>query len=68
MFTPDFILILEEKLGIKDRHFSPSQFVFFTGGIVFMTLIVNGSTTQFILHLLHMDKLSVAKVKLCLIF
>ncbi|KAK4597004.1 hypothetical protein RGQ29_014858 [Quercus rubra] len=36
-------------------------FVFFTGGIVFLTLIVNGSTTQFILHLLNMDKLSTAK-------
>ncbi|XP_062172474.1 sodium/hydrogen exchanger 8 [Alnus glutinosa] len=36
-------------------------FVFFTGGIVFLTLIVNGSTTQFILHLLDMDKLSAAK-------
>ncbi|XP_038875390.1 sodium/hydrogen exchanger 7 isoform X2 [Benincasa hispida] len=39
-------------------------FVFFTGGIVFLTLIVNGSTTQFILHLLHMDKLSVAKKRI----
>ncbi|XP_042501434.1 sodium/hydrogen exchanger 8-like [Macadamia integrifolia] len=37
------------------------QFVFFTGGIVFLTLIVNGSTTQFILHLLDLDKLSAAK-------
>ncbi|KAK7359534.1 hypothetical protein VNO77_01495 [Canavalia gladiata] len=36
-------------------------FVFFTGGIVFLTLIVNGSTTQFILHYLNMDKLSAAK-------
>lgn len=36
-------------------------FVFFTGGIVFLTLIVNGSTTQFILHLLNMDKLSEVK-------
>ncbi|XP_030959879.1 sodium/hydrogen exchanger 7 isoform X2 [Quercus lobata] len=36
-------------------------FVFFTGGIVFLTLIVNGSTTQFVLHLLNMDKLSTAK-------
>ncbi|KAM3705589.1 hypothetical protein ACJW31_03G091400 [Castanea mollissima] len=36
-------------------------FLFFTGGIVFLTLIVNGSTTQFILHLLNMDKLSTAK-------
>ncbi|XP_021598719.1 sodium/hydrogen exchanger 8 isoform X3 [Manihot esculenta] len=36
-------------------------FVFFTGGIVFLTLIVNGSATQFILCLLDMDKLSAAK-------
>ncbi|CAN1842165.1 Sodium/hydrogen exchanger 7 [Linum perenne] len=37
------------------------QFVFFTGGIVFLTLIVNGSTTQFVLHLLDMGKLSATK-------
>ncbi|XP_052204613.1 sodium/hydrogen exchanger 7 isoform X5 [Diospyros lotus] len=36
-------------------------FVFFTGGIVFLTLIVNGSTTQFVLHFLNMDKLSAPK-------
>ncbi|KAL5563933.1 hypothetical protein UlMin_033680 [Ulmus minor] len=36
-------------------------FVFFTAGIVFLTLIVNGSTAQFILHLLDMDKPSAAK-------
>lgn len=36
-------------------------FVFFTGGIVFLTLIVNGSTTQYILHLFDMDKLSATK-------
>nr|XP_043623199.1 sodium/hydrogen exchanger 8-like [Erigeron canadensis]XP_043623200.1 sodium/hydrogen exchanger 8-like [Erigeron canadensis]XP_043623201.1 sodium/hydrogen exchanger 8-like [Erigeron canadensis] len=36
-------------------------FVFFTGGIVFLTLIVNGSTTQFVLRMLDMDKLSAAK-------
>ena len=29
-------------------------FVFFTGGVVFLTLIVNGSTTQFLLHLIGM--------------
>jgi NhaP-type Na+/H+ or K+/H+ antiporter len=40
------------------------QFVFFTGGIVFLTLIVNGSTTQFFLHMLGMDKLSATKVNL----
>ncbi|KAF5191355.1 Sodium/hydrogen exchanger [Thalictrum thalictroides] len=32
-------------------------FVFFTGGIVFLTLILNGSTSQFILHCLHLDRL-----------
>ncbi|XP_020547393.1 sodium/hydrogen exchanger 7 isoform X2 [Sesamum indicum] len=36
-------------------------FVFLTGGIVFLTLIVNGSTTQFLLRILKMDKLSAAK-------
>lgn len=44
------------------------QFLFFTGGIVFLTLIVNGSTTQFILHFLDMDKLSAAKVWVLFIF
>ncbi|KAK6281202.1 hypothetical protein POUND7_015027 [Theobroma cacao] len=41
-----------------------SLFVFFTGGIVFLTLFVNGSTTQFILHFLDMDKLSAAKKRI----
>ncbi|XP_017226139.1 sodium/hydrogen exchanger 7 isoform X3 [Daucus carota subsp. sativus] len=36
-------------------------FVFFTGGIVFLTLVLNGSTTQFILQFLDLDKLSAAK-------
>lgn len=39
-------------------------FVFFTGGIVFLTLIINGTTTQFLLHFLGMDKLSAAKVRI----
>ncbi|KAK8627629.1 hypothetical protein V6N13_135236 [Hibiscus sabdariffa] len=41
-----------------------SLFIFFTGGIVFLTLIVNGSTTQFVLHFLDMDKLSAAKKRI----
>ncbi|KAG8092775.1 hypothetical protein GUJ93_ZPchr0012g21853 [Zizania palustris] len=41
-----------------------TMFVFFTGGIVFLTLIVNGSTTQFLLHLLGMDKLSATKLRI----
>ncbi|CAI9096868.1 OLC1v1033109C1 [Oldenlandia corymbosa var. corymbosa] len=36
-------------------------FVFLTGGIVFLTLIVNGSSTQFVLQILNLDKLSAAK-------
>ncbi|XP_075518646.1 sodium/hydrogen exchanger 7 isoform X5 [Primulina tabacum] len=39
-------------------------FVFLTGGIVFLTLIVNGSTTQFVLSALNMDKLSAAKKRI----
>ncbi|KAJ6806539.1 sodium/hydrogen exchanger 8 [Iris pallida] len=39
-------------------------FVFFTGGIVFLTLIINGSTTQFLLRLLGMDRLSETKVRI----
>ncbi|XP_028752601.1 sodium/hydrogen exchanger 8-like isoform X1 [Neltuma alba] len=39
-------------------------FVFFTGGIVFLTVIVNASTTQLILHLLDMDKFSSAKKRI----
>ncbi|OMO72604.1 hypothetical protein COLO4_27555 [Corchorus olitorius] len=41
-----------------------SLFVFFTGGIVFLTLIVNGSTTQFLLHFLDMDKLTATKKRI----
>ncbi|KAK9749820.1 hypothetical protein RND81_02G152900 [Saponaria officinalis] len=36
-------------------------FVFFSGGIVFLTLILNGSTTQFVLQILGLAKLSAAK-------
>jgi NhaP-type Na+/H+ or K+/H+ antiporter len=37
------------------------QFVFFTGGVVFLTLIINGSTTQFLVHYLNMDQISETK-------
>ncbi|GJW06371.1 sodium/hydrogen exchanger 8 isoform X2, partial [Tanacetum coccineum] len=39
-------------------------FVFFTCGIVFLTLIVNGSTSSFVLQMLDMDKLSADKGRL----
>ncbi|KZV31393.1 sodium/hydrogen exchanger plant [Dorcoceras hygrometricum] len=41
-----------------------NMFVFLTGGIVFLTLVVNGSTTQFVLSILHMNKLSAAKKRI----
>lgn len=43
------------------------QFLFFTGGIVFLTLVVNGSTTQFLLHLLRMNTLTGTKVWILII-
>uniref|UniRef100_A0A2P2LR68 SOS1 n=1 Tax=Rhizophora mucronata TaxID=61149 RepID=A0A2P2LR68_RHIMU len=56
-----------KRTSDKSVHISPevgTLFVFFTGGIVFLTLIVNGSTTQFVLHLLDMDKLSATKKRI----
>ncbi|GAB4848155.1 Son of sevenless 1 [Ancistrocladus abbreviatus] len=57
-------LSLSVKRSSGDSYLSSETgtlFVFFTGGIVFLTLILNGSTTQFVLHFLGMDKLSAAK-------
>lgn len=58
-------LSLSVKRSSGDSAHISSQtgtlFVFFTGGIVFLTLILNGSTTQFVLHFLGMGKLSAAK-------
>nr|XP_043608421.1 sodium/hydrogen exchanger 8-like [Erigeron canadensis] len=39
-------------------------FVFFTGGIVFLTIVINGSTTQFVLRMLEMDNLLPAKMRI----
>ncbi|XP_024527647.1 sodium/hydrogen exchanger 8 [Selaginella moellendorffii] len=33
-----------------------AKFVFFTGGVVFLTLTINGTTTQFLLRFLRMEK------------
>nr|ACN66494.1 salt overly sensitive 1B [Chenopodium quinoa] len=58
-------LSLSVKRSSGDPAYLSTQtgtlFVFFTGGIVFLTLIINGSTTQFVLRFLGMDKLSKAK-------
>ncbi|THU69843.1 hypothetical protein C4D60_Mb08t18680 [Musa balbisiana] len=48
--------ILKRELG--------TLFLFFTGGTVFLTLILNGSTVQFFLQLLDMDKLSTEKIRI----
>ncbi|XP_050231832.1 sodium/hydrogen exchanger 8-like [Mercurialis annua] len=56
-----------KRTSDSSKYISPDTgtlFVFFTGGIVFLTLIVNGSTTQFILRLLDMNKLSSAKKRI----
>ncbi|KAJ1697251.1 hypothetical protein LUZ63_005763 [Rhynchospora breviuscula] len=65
---------LSLSLSVKRESDAPGQtylrpevgtlFVFFTGGIVFLTLIVNGSTTQMLLHFLGMDRLSAAKIRI----
>jgi hypothetical protein len=39
------------------------QIQFLTGGVVFLTLIINGSTTQFLLSALRMNKTSDAKAR-----
>ncbi|CAH8353881.1 unnamed protein product [Eruca vesicaria subsp. sativa] len=41
-----------------------TRFLFLTGGIVFLTLVVNGSTTQLLLHLLRMDTLTGTKKRI----
>ncbi|XP_010496350.1 PREDICTED: sodium/hydrogen exchanger 8 isoform X1 [Camelina sativa] len=41
-----------------------TRFLFFTGGIVFLTLVVNGSTTQLLLHFLRMDTLTASKKRI----
>ena len=46
------------KVCLRQTH----QFVFFTGGVVFLTLVVNGSTTQFLIHFLNMDHVNETKV------
>ncbi|QCD83706.1 solute carrier family 9 [Vigna unguiculata] len=55
---------LRQRSGGKSIELTPETgtlFVFFTGGTVFLTLIVNGSTTQLMLRYLGMDSISAAK-------
>ncbi|KAG6757580.1 hypothetical protein POTOM_037898 [Populus tomentosa] len=63
----DFTSYMYQRTSDSSMYLSSETgtlFVFFTGGIVFLTLIVNGSTTQFILHLLDMDRLSATKKRI----
>ncbi|XP_024361415.1 sodium/hydrogen exchanger 8 isoform X2 [Physcomitrium patens] len=41
-----------------------ARFVFFTGGVVLLTLIINGSTTQFLLLFLKMDTITETKSRM----
>nr|XP_011463505.1 PREDICTED: sodium/hydrogen exchanger 7-like isoform X1 [Fragaria vesca subsp. vesca] len=54
--TSDSSTLLSSDTGV--------QFVFFTGGIFFLTVIVNGSTAQFLLKFLAMYRPSAAKVRI----
>lgn len=45
-----------------------ARFVFLTGGVVFLTLTINGSTTQFLMHLLKMQRTTKVKVGVLLYF
>ncbi|GAQ89279.1 Na+/H+ antiporter [Klebsormidium nitens] len=50
-----------------DHSVSPknrARFVFLTGGVVFLTLVVNGSTTKRLLSFLGMDRLSESKMRI----
>ncbi|KAL4287280.1 Sodium/hydrogen exchanger [Arachis hypogaea] len=67
MYRSWCIIFLAKRSSGRSLELTPeigTLFVFFTGGIVFLTLIVNGSTTQFVLHCLDMDKLTVAKKRI----
>ncbi|CAL9215004.1 unnamed protein product [Arabidopsis halleri] len=58
---------LSSDTGTRDSHLSSdtgTRFLFLTGGIVFLTLVVNGSTTQLLLHLLRMDTLTATKKRI----
>ncbi|KAG2268295.1 hypothetical protein Bca52824_062850 [Brassica carinata] len=53
-----FIITIKWQFVSQFGDWNKGEFLFFTGGIVFLTLVVNGSTTQLLLHLLHMDSLT----------
>ncbi|CAN1218006.1 Sodium/hydrogen exchanger 7 [Linum perenne] len=58
---------VHQRTSDSSSYISPEtgiQFIFFTGGIVFLTLVVNGSTTQFFLYVLDMVKLTDTKKRL----
>ncbi|CAN0911536.1 Sodium/hydrogen exchanger 7 [Linum grandiflorum] len=53
-----------KRTSDSSSYISPEtgiQFIFFTGGIVFLTLVVNGSTTQLFLYFLDMVSLTDTK-------
>ncbi|CAN1226981.1 Sodium/hydrogen exchanger 7 [Linum grandiflorum] len=55
---------VHQRTSDSSSYISPEtgiQFIFFTGGIVFLTLVVNGSTTQLFLYFLDMVSLTDTK-------
>ncbi|CAI7743662.1 unnamed protein product [Closterium sp. NIES-54] len=55
------LVVSHEKQPDKISASTSARFMFITGGIVFLTLIVNGSTTQFIFAALRLNRTSNVK-------
>ncbi|CAI6000197.1 unnamed protein product [Closterium sp. NIES-64] len=55
------LVVSHEKQPDKISESTSARFMFITGGIVFLTLIVNGSTTQFIFAALRLNRTSNVK-------
>ncbi|CAI5944210.1 unnamed protein product [Closterium sp. NIES-64] len=56
------LLVSHEPVTENITKETEARFMFLTGGVVFLTLIVNGSTTQFVLAALKMNATSDIKV------
>lgn len=57
------------RVGQHDAHthftkVTEARFVFLTGGVVFLTLVINGSTTQFLFRFLNMNNTTETKTRI----
>ncbi|GAQ86569.1 Na+/H+ antiporter [Klebsormidium nitens] len=51
---------IDQTVSAKDR----ARVVFLTGGVVFLTLVINGSTSQWLLSALGLDRLTESKLRI----